>query len=469
MAPSSWSLDGNPPEPPGRMKHHWWRFIEHHLPNLSLFMLVAALAAVVLYPYVVVTVESGQVGVLWKRFACGTVMEKDRLYEEGIHFILPWDVLFQYDLRLQTATETFNAISRDGVTVSAQINVRFMLDHDSIPYLHEAVGPSYLDRLVKPEVGSRTREVIANYSAEQVYSTSRQAVEDEIKAITQKKLGTTLDVPQPENVPEKTDVGPSKATDAAQNKPPCPPKDTRGKLLNALHVNDTLVLGIELPAAVVTAINRKAEQYYVAQEYIYRVERERRESERKQIEAVGIRDFQQTVSQGISDSYLRWRGIEATLQLAQSSNTKIVIIGSGKDGLPIILGNVDAPSTPPSARPETDASAAKPTAASPAKPAEKTPTSNLSTPSEKTPSSSSAEKTPASSEADKPKPVFPLSFSDLKSLLERATSSTEPTSESAAKPAETKPAESKPAESKPAETKPAESKSSDSKSAEKPK
>jgi hypothetical protein len=81
--------------------------------------------------------------------------------------------------------------------------------------------------------------------------------------------------------------------------------------------------------------------------YVFRARR--RESERKKIEGEGIRDFQQTVSQGISDSYLRWRGIEATLQLSQSTNAKVVIIGSGKDGLPIILGNVDPPaaSTPP--------------------------------------------------------------------------------------------------------------------------
>jgi hypothetical protein len=79
------------------------------------------------------------------------------------------------------------------------------------------------------------------------------------------------------------------------------------------------------------------------EEYKFRVEREKRESERKKIEAEGIRDFQQTVSQGISESYLRWRGIEATLQLSQSTNAKVVVIGSGKDGLPIILGNVEYP------------------------------------------------------------------------------------------------------------------------------
>src|SRR6516164_1342078 len=108
-----------------------------------------------------------------------------------------------------------------------------------------------------------------------------------------------------------------------------------------LNLVDTLILGIELPDAVVAAINHKIEQYYISEEYKFRVAREIRESERKKIEAEGISEFQRIVSQGISDSYLRWRGIEATLQLAQSSNSKTVIVGSGKDGLPIILGNVD--------------------------------------------------------------------------------------------------------------------------------
>jgi hypothetical protein len=86
----------------------------------------------------------------------------------------------------------------------------------------------------------------------------------------------------------------------------------------------------------VDAINRPTEQFYLIQEYKFRVEREAQESKRKQIEANGIAVFQQTVSKGISDSYLRWRGIDATLQLAQSPNAKVIVIGSGKDDPPII-------------------------------------------------------------------------------------------------------------------------------------
>jgi len=128
------------------------------------------------------------------------------------------------------------------------------------------------------------------------------------------------------------------------------PKHYTDFLQGSIQILDTLVLSIELPHAIVGAINRQTEQYYQIQEYKYRVEREAQESKRKQIEANGIAAFQQTVSKGISESYLRWRGIEATLELARSHNAKIVVIGTGKDGLPIILGNVDsqpAPGTTP--------------------------------------------------------------------------------------------------------------------------
>jgi hypothetical protein len=133
------------------------------------------------------------------------------------------------------------------------------------------------------------------------------------------------------------------------------PKHYNDFLQNSIQILDTLVLSIELPPPIVAAINRQTQQFYEIQEYKYRVEREAQESTRKQVEANGIAAFQRTVSQGISDSYLRWRGIEATLALAQSPNAKIVVIGSGKDGLPIILGNVDsAPVTQP--KPEDGAS-----------------------------------------------------------------------------------------------------------------
>jgi hypothetical protein len=185
--------------------------------------------------------------------------------------------------------------------------------------LHKFIGPDFLTSVVNPEIGSQARQVIAQFTAEAVY-TSREQIQKQIRDATQKSLAANLNkLVQPEAM-EQPD-----------------PKHYNDFLQDAIQILDTLVLSIELPADIVAAINRQTEQYYMIQEYKFRVEREAEESKRKQIEADGIAAFQKTVSQGISESYLRWRGIEATLLLAQSPNAKVVVIGSGKDGLPIIL------------------------------------------------------------------------------------------------------------------------------------
>jgi hypothetical protein len=185
---------------------------------------------------------------------------------------------------------------------------------------------------------------------------------------------------------------------------------------------DTLLYGIELPALVVTAINRKTEQYYISEEYKFRVEREKRESERKKVEAEGIREFQQIVSQGISDSYLRWRGIEATLQLSQSPNSKVVVIGSGKDGLPIILGNVDGPLPNPGGASPNEGDAApkeRSTAPGPAVPLEQMPAAGLTKPVEK----------PAAAAPQEPRASWAPSLSEIDSFLSRLVRPAEPKSE----------------------------------------
>ena len=181
--------------------------------------------------------------------------------------------------------------------------------------------------------------------------------------------------------------------------------------------------GIELPPAIVAAINRKIEQYYIAEEYKFRVEREKRESERKSIEAEGIRDFQQIVSQGISESYLRWRGVEATLQLSQSTNSKVVVIGSGRDGLPVILGGANLPAPPPagSMRSGSDGGKERTTAPSPSVPLEKAPAPGLAAPAEKIPSARSSTSSAAGHEG--PRSFWPLNLSDFEAYISRTLES----------------------------------------------
>jgi len=325
------STDGVPPN-----ARAFRRFIRRHFPSLTIMLLAVMLVATFLFPFIVITVPSGQVGVLWKRFNSydlycwcfvgrGTIVDPRELRDEGLHVIWPWDKLFLYDLRLQSRTQTYNAISKDGVSVNAQINMRYQLLHNYVGVLHKFIGPNYLYSVVDPEIGSRAREVISQYTAQEVY-TSREQIQEKIRQEAQKSLAGHLNsLVQPEAM-EQPD-----------------PKHYNDFLQNSIQIIDTLVLSIELPPPIVAAINRQTQQFYEIQEFKYRVEREAQESTRKQVEANGIAAFQRIIGQGISDSYLRWRGIEATLALAQSPNSKIVIIGSGKDGMPIILGNMDSP------------------------------------------------------------------------------------------------------------------------------
>jgi regulator of protease activity HflC (stomatin/prohibitin superfamily) len=398
-----WPVDGTPaPAPPSR----WLRFIDRHLPSVVIYLMVATLVGVVLYPHMVITVPSGYVGVLWKRFGGGTVLDPRRLKNEGFNLILPWNRVFLYDLRLQSFTEAYNAISSDGVNLSATVIVRFRLQRDSVPVLHQAIGPDFKKVLVMPGIGSLTREVIAQYTAEQVYSTARQEIQDKIRNLVEARLSEKMMEHEGEE------------------------ESYRVSMREIIILYDILVTGIELPAAIVAAINRKTEQYYIAEEYKFRVEREKRESERKRIEAEGIREFQQTVSQGISDSYLRWRGIEATLQLSQSTNAKVVIIGSGKDGLPIILNtdtSLPAGSTQPA---ENDTSKQRPTAAGPAVPLEKTPAEALATPAERIPPVTSAAQpglaTPSLAAPEEQHSFWPFTLSTIKAYLLNWLGGTEP-------------------------------------------
>jgi regulator of protease activity HflC (stomatin/prohibitin superfamily) len=404
--------------PAAKPRSRWSRFAERRLPNVVMWLMVAAFVVAVLYPFMVITVPSGYVGVLWKRFGglgiycwClvgrGTALHPSEIRGEGLHVIWPWDRLFLYDLRLQSTTQTYNAISKDGVSLTAAINARFQLRHDSVAQLHKFIGPGYMELVVSPEIGSRARDVISQYPAEQVYSTARGEIEDSIRQSVQAKLAARLD--------SLVQIEASDQFQSQSLKPVAP------DLRSAINLLDTLVLGIQLPDQIMSAINNKVQQLYIAQEYDFRIERERKESERKRIEAAGVRDFQETVSQGISDSYLRWRdidatmhGIDATLTLAQSPNSKVVVIGNARNGLPIILGSDAA--FPPAGAPPIPSKAGGAQALWPAAPSEKALGADLPAPPDNKPVTGSGSPLPAPAQ---PKSVIPLTWFDLQSILSR--------------------------------------------------
>src|SRR5229473_198968 len=222
MSAYSYSL---PPTSTETLRSRWRRILLNQLTTLSIFLMVTLLVAIVLYPFVVVNVPSGDVGVLWKRFRGGTQLDPRQLKDEGLRLVWPWDRLFLYDLRLQSTTDSYNAISKDGISLTATISIRFRLKHDAIPQLHQSIGPDYIASLVVPEIGSRMREVIADYTAEEVYSTKRQEVQDGIRERAEAMLG-------------------GKMMERSENEDNAAYRISLDAMLNLV---DTLVLSIELP------------------------------------------------------------------------------------------------------------------------------------------------------------------------------------------------------------------------------
>jgi len=119
------AINGKPPAATPK-QHKWWHFVERRLPIIVIYLMVVSLIGAILAPHVVVTVPSGHVGLMWKRFRGGTVLDPRQLKDEGLRILLPWDKMFLYDLRLQTTTDSYNAITRDGVSINATISIRLV-------------------------------------------------------------------------------------------------------------------------------------------------------------------------------------------------------------------------------------------------------------------------------------------------------------------------------------------------------
>ncbi|HRI28097.1 MAG TPA: prohibitin family protein [Chitinophagales bacterium] len=266
------------------------------LVRLLSIMAVGVVVLLTLASNIFITINTGEKGVLFKKFGGGLV--KDKIYGQGFHVIAPWNTMFIYDMREQIREETLDVLSTDGLPITVDVSVRFNPIADKVGYLHEEIGPDYAEKIVKDVVRSASREVIGKYTPEEIYASKRDSVRFGISSMVE----TTL----------------------------------RSRYVELRAVN---LRSIKLPPTIEQAIQNKLVQQQEKEQYEFRIAKERKEAERKRIEAEGIKAFQEIVNQGLSDQYLRWKGIEATQILSESQNSKVVIIGSGKDGLPIILGN----------------------------------------------------------------------------------------------------------------------------------
>ncbi|MBZ5567520.1 MAG: prohibitin family protein [Acidobacteriia bacterium] len=217
---------------------------------------------------------------------------------EGTHVVNPFKVNNTLSVRTQEIKETASVPSNEGLIITLDTSLLFRLNPAQASEVYRSLGPRYAELVVEPNLRSAIREATASHSANALYSSERERVALQITETLTREL------------------------------------NKRGVIVENILLRD-----IQLPAALKTSIETKQQAEQESLAMSFRLQKEKQEAERKRIEAAGIRDFQQIVAQGISPQLLEWKGIEATETLAKSANSKIVVIGNPKNGLPLILGH----------------------------------------------------------------------------------------------------------------------------------
>jgi regulator of protease activity HflC (stomatin/prohibitin superfamily) len=242
------------------------------------------------------SVPAGHHGVKYLQFRGGTEMGK--IYPEGFQWHLPWNRIEVYKTQWDNREEALQVLSSDGATIRLDVSIWYRPKTELLDSLQIKVGRDYYGVVVAPALRGEARRIVGKFKPEEIYSTKREEISAEIlagvKALTAQKY---------------------------------------------IEVDNIIVRDVSLPQQISDAINAKLAADQQQQQMQYVLLKEKQEADRKRIEAQGIADFQRIVSTGLSPELLRWKGIEATEKLAQSQNSKVVVIGAGKDGLPLILGN----------------------------------------------------------------------------------------------------------------------------------
>ena len=215
----------------------------------------------------------------------------------GIRLVVPLTSVVKMSIQTQEIKEVAEVPSQEGLILSLETSLLFQLDPAKAAEIYRTVGSDYVGTIVEPQFRSAIREITASYEAKALYSAEREKIAGEIFALFKRIAGD------------------------------------RG-----IVVQQVLLRKIGLPPVVANAIQEKLRREQEAEQMKFVLQKEQQEAERKRIEAQGVADFQRIVAQGISSQLLEWKGIEATEKLAASANTKVVVIGNSKTGLPIILG-----------------------------------------------------------------------------------------------------------------------------------
>ena len=300
--PSEQETVSSTTEPAKTAEFRSW--LHRHQLRLTVASLTIAFFGVLMWDLIAVPIRSGEQGVYWSRFFGGT---KDWILSEGTAFKLPWDTVYVYDIRQKEMSDDSYFLSKDGLLVNVIWSTRYYPESKRLPELHQKFGPDYARIAVYPEIRDAIRSVIGKFRADQIYSRTEGSVSALIR--------------------ERVDF-------LAQGLP--------------FFYDDAMVLRMTLPRDVAKGIENKliAEQQLFA--YKFKLAAEAEEAKRKEIEAKGIRQFEAISGVPI----VTWRGIDATVELSKSDNTKIVIMGTDQKSLPLLL-NLDSTGKPNVKKPST--------------------------------------------------------------------------------------------------------------------
>jgi prohibitin 1 len=215
---------------------------------------------------------------------------------EGIHLVNPIARVIELDIKTLEIKERASVPTKEGLIMGVEASVLYHLQPDRAAEVYQKVGVDYATVLLVPNFRSAIRAVTAANSASSLYSDARESIARQILVDVQQQL-------QPRGV----------------------------------VIENVLLRDLQIPDSLKHAIEAKQQAQQEAQRMEFVLQREQQESERKRVEAQGIKDFQNIVTQGISDKLLEWKGIEATIELARSPNAKVVVVGNTKTGLPLIF------------------------------------------------------------------------------------------------------------------------------------
>lgn len=268
------------------------------LPKIALPVILVAVILIIVLAKSAITIGSGERGVLYETLGNGVVTDEPPL-NEGFHVIAPWNKVFVYNVRQQELFEReMSVLSSNGLEIKLDASVLYQATTETVAKLHQTRGEDYLQSVIIPAVRSATRSVVGRYTPEQLYSTKRDAIQNEIFEETKKILGPQF-----------------------------------------IQLNSVLVRDVTLPPTIKEAIERKLKQEQESLEYEFRLVTADKEAEKVRIEAQGKADANRILSASLNSMILQDKGIEATIKLAESPNSKVIVIGSGDSGMPLILGN----------------------------------------------------------------------------------------------------------------------------------